>query len=82
MLLIIFINGHLKWIGRIARVPLQPALPWRRLDRDLSHRASSTEPQPIYSEASEKRNRLHNHNFLFTTKLGGPQRKIVIWLDI
>lgn len=33
-------------------VPLQPALPWRRPGRDLLHRAPSTEPQPIYPEAS------------------------------
>lgn len=62
-------------IGRIARVPLQPALPWRPLGQDLLHRAPSTEPQPIYSEASEKRHRLHNHTFLFTIKVSDYLRE-------
>lgn len=48
------------------RVPLQPALPWRRLGRDLLHRAPLTEPQPIFPEASEKRHRLRDQTLLCT----------------
>jgi hypothetical protein len=50
-------------------VPLQPALPWRPPGRGLLHRASSTVPQPIYPEASEKRHRLRNQTLLFTLQL-------------
>lgn len=52
--------------GRMGGIPLQPALPWRRLGRDLLHRAPSTVPQPIYPEASEKQHRLRNQTLLFT----------------
>lgn len=67
--------------GRKGGIPLQPALPWRRLGRGLLHRAPSTEPQPIYPEASEKRHRLHNRTLLFTLlDLGRPQQNLVTLL--